>query len=91
MLYVVYSKKYKKTLRKYVSSGSFPKQELIDVVNDLKNRKILPIKYNDHQLKGDFDGTRECHIRPDILLIYQIKDKELILLLVNIGSHSKLF
>ena len=51
----------------------------------------LPAKYKDHQLKGKKSENRECHIRPDWLLVYQKKKKELILLLINTGSHSHIF
>ncbi|WP_304418120.1 type II toxin-antitoxin system YafQ family toxin, partial [uncultured Helicobacter sp.] len=45
----------------------------------------------DHALKGEYIGFRECHIKPDLLLIYQ-KDKHiLILTCIDVGSHSKLF
>ena len=46
-------------------------------------------KYCDHDLKHDWNGFRECHILPDLLLIYKQKDD--IIHLVRIGSHSELF
>lgn len=39
----------------------------------------------------NYINCKECHIEPDLLLIYQVHDKELLLLLINIGSHSELF
>ena len=53
--------------------------------------KKLPIKYQDHELNGEFIGYRECHIKSDLLLIYKIEKENLILVLVDIGSHSQLF
>ena len=50
----------------------------------------LPPKFQDHPLKGDYLGTRECHIKPDLLLIYFKTGKNL-LTLVRLGSHSELF
>ena len=49
----------------------------------------LPKKYKDHQLIGDYAGSRECHIEPDWLLIYRLEDNELIL--IRLGTHSDLF
>ena len=53
--------------------------------------KILPERYKDHELIGDFKGCRECHITPDWLLIYEIYEDELILYLTRTGTHSDLF
>ena len=50
---------------------------------------ILDEKYRDHALVGNWQDCRECHIKPDWLLIYQLKENELIL--VRTGSHSDLF
>ncbi len=61
------------------------------MVTDLANGKSLNKKYKDHKLTGQLKEFRECHLAPDILLIYQIDDNVLILTLVSIGNHSKLF
>jgi mRNA interferase YafQ len=45
----------------------------------------------DRQLIGNFVGCKECHIRPDLLLIYKTMDDILELTLVEVGSHSDLF
>jgi mRNA interferase YafQ len=65
--------------------------ELSKVVNLLANRKTLPINYKDHALSGDYSNFRECHIKPDWLLIYHIDDEELELFLLRTGTHSDLF
>lgn len=62
-----------------------------DIVNKLANDETLEPKYKDHALKGDFIGFRECHLKPDLLLIYQKQDDKLILYCLDIGSHSELF
>ena len=54
-------------------------------------KKILPEKYNDHPLKGDYTGHRECHITPDWLLIYKKENDLITLSLTRTGSHSDLF
>ena len=59
------------------------------VVEQLKTGKPLDEKYHDHELDGEYKGSRECHIRPDWLLIYW-KGKEYIEL-QRTGTHSDLF
>ncbi len=64
---------------------------LFDVIDKLANGKKLDSKYRDHDLSGDYAGTRECHIEPDWLLVYEIRDDVLVLMLYRLGSHSELF
>ena len=61
-----------------------------DVVTSLATDQPLPVKYRDHSLSGDWDNYRECHLKPDLLLIYSLPDSET-LHLVRLGSHSELF
>lgn len=68
----------------------FPLEELKEVINKLSKGEILPEKNKDHQLKGNLKDFRECHIRPDWLLIYQKNETELILVLSRTGTHSDL-
>jgi mRNA interferase YafQ len=63
---------------------------LIEVLYQLINDEELPEKYRDHTLSGDWSGYRECHVKPDLLLIYK-KPEEYILRLARLGSHSELF
>lgn len=63
---------------------------LIEVLYKLLNDDPLPEKYRDHSLIGDWDGYRECHVKPDLLLIYKISDENT-LRLARFGSHSELF
>jgi mRNA interferase YafQ len=65
--------------------------ELNTVVDMLANGVQLPEKYQDHSLGGNWVGFRECHISPDWLLIYKIKNEILVLSLVRTGTHSDLF
>lgn len=51
--------------------------------------ELLPIRYRDHALSHDWKDHRECHVRPDLLLIYRQTDG--LLQLVRLGSHSELF
>lgn len=64
---------------------------LDEIVTKLANGEELPERNRDHALTGNYKGCRECHIKPDWLLIYQIADDELILFLTRTGTHSDLF
>lgn len=64
---------------------------LFEVVKTLAEGGTLDAKYRDHELSGNYKGTRECHIDPDWLLIYEIRDEVLVLVLYRLGSHSGLF
>lgn len=64
---------------------------LQEVVEKLANEEVLPAKYRNHQLIGNYIGYMECHIRPDWLLIYKIEKNKLILTLSRTGTHSDLF
>lgn len=65
---------------------------LIEVVLDmLLEEQILPERYKDHALLGNYTGFRECHILPDWLLIYSINKSELILTASRTVTHSDLF
>jgi mRNA interferase YafQ len=63
---------------------------LLEVVNLLAADEPLPRRYFDHALSGEWSDHRDCHIRPDLVLIYRKPDDES-LELVRLGSHSELF
>ena len=64
---------------------------LKNIVIALANGEKLPNENKDHELKCDHRGYRECHIQPDWLLVYKIKEDILILTLSDTGTHSDLF
>lgn len=64
-------------------------QLVTDVIRQLAADAALPERSRDHALTGDWVGFRECHVRPDLLLIYE--KEEGVLRLVRLGSHSELF
>lgn len=90
-LRVVRTNKFKKHYKKVSKWSKFDQNLFEDVVGRLANLEELNIRHRDHKLIGELKGYRECHVQPDLLLIYQIRDEELILVLFDIGSHSKLF
>lgn len=61
------------------------------IVDQLAAGQPLPDKNRDHALTGDYIGFRECHIRPDWLLVYRVDGEDLILFLFRTGSHTDLF
>ena len=84
------SSKFKKEFRKILKSGRNV-DEFDEVLMMLASGVTLPEKYRDHSLKGNWKGYRECHVQPDLLLIYVIEEDVLILELHRIGSHADLF
>jgi mRNA interferase YafQ len=65
----------------------------VAILDDLANDRELSQRHRDHELIGDWSGFRECHIKPDLLLIYRKHDTEAdrLLHLARLGSHSELF
>jgi len=64
---------------------------LLDALRLLVVDAPLPEHMRDHALVGDWKGYRECHIKPDLLLVYRPIDPDNKLELARIGSHSELF
>ncbi|MCQ2409714.1 MAG: type II toxin-antitoxin system YafQ family toxin [Clostridia bacterium] len=87
---IVITNKCKKDIQKVSKQGK-NLDLLFEVVDMLSEGQQLDPKYKDHKLTGEYEGKRECHIEPDLLLIYQIEEKEIVLYLVRVGSHSDLF
>ncbi len=52
---------------------------------------VLPPRYKDHPLRGNFAGSRDCHIEPDWLLIYTLSDSGEQVCFERTGTHSDLF
>ena len=89
---IKYTNKFKKDFKREKAGQLGKKVEslLNDTTDLLKVDKPLPDQYSDHQLSGNLSDCRECHIRPDLLLIYR-KPDDSTLELVRLGSHSELF
>lgn len=60
-----------------------------DAINRLARGDTLELKYRDHPLIGGYKGSRECHLEPDWLLLYELTHEELVL--IRTGTHSDLF
>ena len=91
---VVRTRRFERSFRKLKKSGVLKaaiEKKLEAAILLLAARKPLPDSYQDHQLTGDAMRYRECHIKGNLLLVYEVLDDVLILVLVDIGSHSQIF
>jgi mRNA interferase YafQ len=91
MLEVIESNKFKRSFKKIKQNKSFKLEKFDYAIFMLASNIMLPKNYKDHELSGKMKGKRECHISPDILLIYKIEDEFIYLELLDIGTHSNLF
>ena len=83
-----YSKSFLKDYKK-LSNGD---KDLTDaVLNKLIDGEPLEPRRKDHALKGKLIGLRDCHVKPDLVLIYKIDEGILILTAVRISNHSNAF
>lgn len=87
---LIYTSKFKKQYKKVYKQGK-DIDKVDSIINKLAKREELDSKYKDHKLISNkyYIDCRECHIEPDLLLIYQYDNNDL--LLISIGSHSELF
>ena len=82
-----FKKDYKNASKSIYSSEL--DSRLSEVIGCLVLDRQPPPRFRDHQLKADWKGYRNCHVFPDLVLIYQLK-ADSILRLVRLGSHSEL-
>lgn len=87
---IKFTSRFKKDLKQAKKQGK-DIEKLFDIVEKIAKDEKLDEKYRDHPLAGNFKGSRECHIEPDFLLIYEKFEDLLVLSLVRIGSHADLF
>lgn len=89
---IIMTSAFKKEL-KIIKKRNKDLEKLTKIVNKLANNEELDNKYKDHQLINNlrFENCRECHIEPDWLLVYRKNNNNLILVLIETGTHSDLF
>ena len=92
MLKIEFTGQFKRDYKLAVKRGCDP-QELTLVITLLASQQPLPEKYRDHALENSrsYKNVRECHIKPDWLLIYKVYADRLELELIRTGTHSDLF
>jgi mRNA interferase YafQ len=88
MFNAIYTKRFEKDLKLAQKRGKKLKKLMV-VMKKLLNGEILPLKYQDHWLTGNYINRRECHVEPDWLLIYQ--PRKIHIVFERLGSHSDLF
>lgn len=84
------TKQFERSLKKCIKRG-LDIAKFKEVLNLLAGTGSLPHKYRPHKLSGEFHGAWECHIEPDWLLVWEQNDKDLVLLLLQTGTHSDIF
>tara|TARA_R110002126_G_scaffold286177_3_gene437662 strand:- start:3474 stop:3755 length:282 start_codon:yes stop_codon:yes gene_type:complete len=92
MYKLVITTKFKKDLKKIVKTPS-DKELTTAVLKLLKEKGVLgiPKEMKPHKLKGNYKNNWECHVRPDLLIIWYQVEAPNIITLIRIGSHSELF
>ncbi len=84
---------FKTDKRRIKGAGCYDWEKMRAIVKELMNDRPLDVKQHDHDLSGEYEGARECHIEPDWLLVYD-KDGPVTtgtLKLIRTGTHSELF
>ncbi len=89
MFKLEYSNQFKKDFKKVVKLTIPDVVEVGHVITTLQQGQTLAQKYVDHALTGNWLNYRDCHVKPDLVLIYKIESG--ILKLARIGTHSELF
>lgn len=89
MLKFEYSTQFKKDFKKIAKLPIPDVIEVGHVISTLQSGSALSDKYKDHSLTGNWANYRDCHIKPDLVLIYKIEAN--VLKLARIGTHSELF
>ncbi len=89
MLTIDYTNQFKKDFKKVTKMTIADIIEVGHVIKTLQMGETLASKYADHALSNNWNGYRDCHIKPDLVLIY--KADETSLKLARIGSHSEVF
>jgi len=85
---LVYTAQFKKDFKR-IQKQRKDLSKLKTILELLVAGEALPEKNKDHTLHGNYEGTRDCHISPDWVLIYVIAGDEL--RLIRTGSHAELF
>ncbi|MBO1927236.1 type II toxin-antitoxin system YafQ family toxin [Thiomicrorhabdus sp. 6S2-11] len=89
MLEIEISSQFKKDFKKLQKKSVQDVLAVGNLVGQLQRQEALAEVYRDHALVGNWHEFRDCHVKPDLVLIYRIHNQTL--QLARIGSHSELF
>lgn len=84
---IIYTKPFLRDAKKHYSTLITPRWA--EVVLCLYQNDTLPEKFKDHALTGNWQGFRDCHVKPDLLLIYKINDD--VVEFHRLNTHAELF
>ena len=90
MLNLRFTNQFKKDY-KLAKKRGYDLSEFEGLVNKLRNREPLDEKYHDHALSGNWKNHRDFHLHPDLVVIYCVRENELVLEMARMGTHSDLF
>lgn len=90
MLQRIFTKQFSRDLKLVVRRGK-SLEKITSVIDLLCAQTPLPPSFNDHPLKGKLAGCRDCHVEPDLVLIYRIVQDQLQLVCIRLGTHADLF
>jgi mRNA interferase YafQ len=82
--------RFKRDYKREKKSDPMLDEDLLPVIEMLATDAELPDRLRDHGLTGGWKGFRDCHVRPDLVLIYEKVGGD-VLSLARVGSHSELF
>lgn len=86
----IYTGQFKRSLKRCVRRG-LDINRLREALDILRQEGELPQRFSPHKLTGRYVDCWECHIQPDWLLVWQRNDNELVLILLDTGTHADLF
>ena len=81
--------KFKRDYKRELRTDTDLEGAMNPIIDLLASDAVLPERLSDHGLSGNWKGFRDCHVKPDLVLIYE--KPEGVLSLVRLGSHSELF
>ena len=90
MLNRIFTRQFSRDLKLAVRRGK-DLGTITKVIDLLCTQEPLPPNLRDHALSGDYAGYRDCHVEPDLVLIYRIVEDQLQLICFRLGTHSDLF
>lgn len=92
MYKIAFTTQFKKDFKKYLKKPQ-DAEKIKKVIELLSSNGFdsIPNKMKPHRLIGNYEGFLECHIKPDLLIIWEQYDEERKIYLTRLGSHAELF